>query len=126
MAADLVDALSNPGPFTVFAPTNTAFDTLGPELLGCLFEDQFSESLQAVLEYHVTAGEFLSEDLFNKQVIRMLNGEDILIKIEPDGTFVIYVVHSSVHNNADIESPNLKASNGVLQGINRVLLPPGT
>ena len=83
--------LSNPGPFTVFAPTNTAFDTLGPELLGCLFEDQFSGSLQAVLEYHVTTGEFLTEDLFNNQVIRMLNGEDSLIKIEADGTFVIYV-----------------------------------
>ena len=126
VATDLVDTLSNPGPFTVFAPTNTAFDTLGPELLGCLFEDQFSGSLQAVLEYHVTTtGEFLTEDLSNNQVIRMLNGEDILIKIEADGTFVIYVVFSSVHNNADVESANLKASNGVLQGINRVLLPPG-
>ena len=88
-AADLVDALSFPnGPFTVFAPTNTAFGLVDKDLLGCLLEPRYQDVLQFVLLYHAADGEVLAQQLFNGQKIVMLIEEDILINID-DGTVVI-------------------------------------
>merc|ERR1712028_305478 len=116
-AANLVQALSSPyGPFTVFAPTNAAFDVLGQELLGCLLLPANQVVLQDVLLYHVANGEYLAQQLVNNQVIEMTNTDSILITID-EGTVV-------VNDNADVVAANIIASNGVLHGIDRVLIPP--
>merc|ERR1711865_1024371 len=116
-AADLVQALSSPnGPYTVFAPTNAAFDVLGQELLGCLLLPENQVVLQDVLLYHVASGEYLAQQLLNNQVIEMTNTDSILITID-EGTVVI-------NDNAEVVAANIIASNGVLHGIDRVLIPP--
>merc|ERR1711865_754076 len=104
-AANLVQALSSPyGPFTVFAPTNTAFDVLGQELLGCLLLPANQVVLQDVLLYHVANGEYLAQQLVNNQVIEMTNTDSILINVV-EGTVV-------VNDNADVVQPNVFASTG--------------
>merc|ERR1712028_200075 len=116
-AADLVQALSSPnGPYTVFAPTDAAFDVLGQELLGCLLLPENQVVLQDVLLYHVANGEYLAQQLLNNQVIEMTNTDSILITID-EGTVVI-------NDNAEVVAANIIASNGVLHGIDRVLIPP--
>merc|ERR1711865_1025273 len=117
-AADLVQALSSPnGPYTVFAPTNAAFDVLGQELLGCLLLPENQVVLQDVLLYHVANGEILAQDLVNNQVIEMINAESILITIDPGSV--------EINDSAIVVAANIIASNGVLHGINEVLIPPG-
>jgi hypothetical protein len=115
-AANLVETLAFPnGPYTVFAPTNAAFGRLGQELLGCLLLPRYQDVLQDVLLYHVADEELLAQQLFNDQVINMMNTDSILITID-DGTVVI-------NSNADVVEPNLIATNGILHGIDRVLIP---
>merc|ERR1711865_726568 len=116
-AAGLVPALSTPnGPYTVFAPTNAAFDVLGQELLGCLLLPANQVVLQDVLLYHVANGELLAQQLVNNQVIEMTSTDSILITID-EGTVV-------VNDNAEVVQPNVFATNGLLHGIDRVLIPP--
>merc|ERR1711865_145592 len=116
-AADLVQALSSPnGPYTVFAPTNAAFDRLGQELLGCLLLPRYQGVLQDVLLYHVANGVYLAQQLVNNQVIEMTNTDSILITIDP-GTVMI-------NHSAIVVAANIIASNGVLHGIDQVLIPP--
>ena len=62
-AADLVDALSSDGPFTVFAPTNDAFNNLPDGTLSTLLQPENQETLQSILTYHVVAGQFMAEDV---------------------------------------------------------------
>ena len=125
-AADLVDALSFPhtGPFTLFAPTNAAFHLLDEDLLGCLSEPRYQDVLQDVLMYHVADGEYSTEKLVNDQVINMWDGQKMLINID-DGTVVINA-NDNDNDNAKVVLPNVLASNGILHGIDRVLMPPGT
>merc|ERR1711865_240881 len=112
-----VQALSSPnGPYTVFAPTNAAFDRLGQELLGCLLLPENQVVLQDVLLYHVAIGEFLAQQLVNNQVIEMINTDSILITIDP-GTV-------EINDSAIVVAANIIASNGVLHGIDEVLIPP--
>merc|ERR1711865_665066 len=116
-AADLVQALSSPnGPYTVFAPTWAAFDRLGQELLGCLLLPENQVVLQDVLLYHVAIGEYLAQQLVNNQVIEMINTDSILITIDP-GTV-------EINDSAIVVAANIIASNGVLHGIDQVLIPP--
>ena len=125
-AADLVDALSFPhtGPFTLFAPTNAAFRLLDEDLYTCLAEPRYWDVLQDVLMYHVADGEYSTEQLVNDQVINMWDGQELLINID-DGTVVINA-NDNDNDNAKVVLPNVLASNGILHGIDRVLMPPGT
>jgi uncharacterized surface protein with fasciclin (FAS1) repeats len=116
-AAGLVPNLGFPnGPFTVFAPTNAAFDRLGEELLGCLLLPAYQTVLQDVLLYHVANGVFYAQDLVNDQVIEMVNGYDISTFFD-EGTIAI-------NDSADVVAADIVASNGIIHGIDRVLMPP--
>merc|ERR1712176_77226 len=113
-AADLVTTLEGKGPFTVFAPTNDAFEALpykGAELTYLLNN---KDKLTEVLEYHVTWGNITSADLKNGEMIKMLMGGDVTVKI--NGTSVMI-------NNATVTTPNVIASNGVVHIIDKVLIP---
>jgi len=115
-AADLVDTLSGAGPFTVFAPTNEAFEKLGHEVLWSLFKPENKAKLAEVLEYHVAAGKVLSSALKNDEKIPTLEKDSVTVTI--DGKTVKI-------NKATVTTADVEASNGVVHIIDTVLIPPG-
>lgn len=113
-AAELVDALSNAGPFTVFAPTNAAFDKLPAGTLENLLKPENKDNLANILQYHVSLGVLKAESLTDGQVIGQVNGNDIKISIK-DGQVMI-------NGTAKIIA-SVPASNGIIHVIDQVLLP---
>lgn len=112
-AADLVDVLSNAGPFTVFAPVNAAFDELPAGTVDELLKPEKKADLQNVLQYHVAVAIY-NEDLFQDgQKIEMVNGGYVMMS-KKDGKIFI--------NDAEIVG-SVKASNGIIYIVNKVLLP---
>merc|ERR1712238_105876 len=118
-AADFEMLLSDSGPYTVFAPSNAAFDSLGDELLGCLLQTENVLVLQEILSYHYTYGKVLAGDLTNEQYITMANGREIKIKYTLGCCVVINDKYSS---SVGLDVP---ATNGVIHAIDNVLVPPG-
>ncbi len=113
--ADLTSVLQGEGPFTVFAPTNDAFDNLEDGVLETLLDNP--DVLAEVLQYHVVSGKVMSTDLSNGDVVTLLSGKSINVSIM-DG--IVTLNNSAMVTNADIE-----ASNGVVHIIDEVLLPEG-
>lgn len=112
-AGELVDALSNAGPFTVFAPTNAAFDALPKGTVEGLLEPEKKADLQNILQYHVAVAIY-NENLFQDgQIIEMVNGGKITVHLKDNKIFI---------NDAEIVG-SVKASNGIVYVINKVLLP---
>merc|ERR1719166_139436 len=113
--AGLVDALSGPGPFTVFAPTDAAFTAL-LEQLGVTKEELLQRTdLATILQYHVISGKVLSSDLAATQDVTTLTGDSLTVT--SDGTTVMAGPASVVIADVD-------CSNGVIHAIDAVLLPP--
>jgi uncharacterized surface protein with fasciclin (FAS1) repeats len=112
-AAGLVDTLSSPGPFTVFAPTDEAFAKVPKAVLDTLMANK--TLLTAVLTYHVIPGEVMSSDLKNGLAVKTVEGSDVNITIDSSGVMV---------NNANVVKADIKASNGVIHVIDAVILPP--
>ena len=108
-AADLVTTLQGDGPFTVFAPTDDAFAALD--------EIPSGETLTEVLLYHVASGRNNIQDLLNQETLTMLQGEDISVRINENNEIVI-------NNTVKLLQANIGASNGVIQVIDAVLIPP--
>src|SRR5690606_13433788 len=73
-AAELVDALSNAGPFTVFAPTNAAFDKLPAGTVDGLLKPEKKDDLTDILQYHVSVGVYRKESMQDGQTIGQVNG----------------------------------------------------
>ncbi|MGE5408571.1 MAG: fasciclin domain-containing protein [Syntrophothermus sp.] len=113
-AAGLVKTLEEPGPYTVFAPTNEAFEALGGKL-EALLEPQNKKELTEILTYHVAPGEVTSGELENGQKIKTVQGGDVEVKISGEEVTV---------NGAKVVMPDVPASNGVVHVIDEVLLPP--
>jgi uncharacterized surface protein with fasciclin (FAS1) repeats len=125
-AAGLVQTLEGPGPFTVFAPTNKAFDKLPAGTVQTLLKPENKAKLTAILEYHVVPGRITTRDL--KKMIRKGHGEAMLKTVQGDElTFKMmhghYYVIDAKGDKALITIPNVYQSNGVIQVINTVLLP---
>lgn len=114
-AAELVDALSNAGPFTVFAPTNAAFDKLPAGTVDGLLKPEKKEALTDILQYHVSVGVFKPEMFQDGQSIGQVNGGNITITKKADGIYV--------NGNAKIIA-SIPASNGIVHVIDGVLTPP--
>jgi uncharacterized surface protein with fasciclin (FAS1) repeats len=113
--AELVTSLSNSGPFTVFAPTNAAFDKVPKETLDALMTDEKKEDLQNILQYHVTVSAMKAESFTEGQVLGMVNGDNVTINIK-DGKVWL--------NNSAMIVASVQASNGIVHVIDGVLLPP--
>jgi uncharacterized surface protein with fasciclin (FAS1) repeats len=113
-AAEYVDALSNAGPFTVFAPTNAAFDKLPAGTVEGLLKPESKDALRNILEYHVSVGVYKLENLKDGQKINQVNLDDVVIASK-DGKYTV--------NGANIVA-TVPASNGVIYVIDQVLLPP--
>lgn len=109
--AGLAATLSGPGPYTVFAPTNEAFKAVPAKTMSELAKDK--AKLAAVLNYHVVPGQLTSADIKNGPAKTLQGGNLALSK---SGTFV--TVEDAVVTQADV-----KASNGVVQIVDRVFIP---
>lgn len=114
--AELTETLVGEGPFTVFAPTDAAFEALGADITGALGRDP--DLLATVLTHHVTAGSITSNDLAGGTV-EMLDGAAVTIDLS-DG--VVLISGDSV---AAVTETDLQASNGVVHAIDQVLIPEG-
>lgn len=110
------DALSNAGPFTVYAPTDAAFAALPAGTLENLLKPENKETLVDILEYHVALGVLRPESMRTGRKVNMANLGDVVFKVEDDGT--VYV------NDAKVLGM-VEASNGIVVVIDKVLLPPG-
>ena len=115
--AELVDALSNAGPFTVFAPTNAAFSALPAGTVEDLMKPENKEKLQDILQYHVYVGNISTTLLQDGQTLNQVNGGNITISKSADGKV-------KVNNSANVVA-SIQASNGIIHVIDAVLLPPG-
>jgi uncharacterized surface protein with fasciclin (FAS1) repeats len=114
-AAGLVDVLKGDGPFTVFAPTNAAFEALPDGTLESLLMPENRDQLVEILTYHVVPGEVMSGDLSDGMMAETVEGSEVTISLSDSGAQV---------NNANIEAADIEASNGVVHVIDAVILPP--
>ena len=112
--AEYVDVLSNAGPFTVFAPTNAAFNLLPAGTVDGLLKPESKDALRNILEYHVAVGVYKLENLKDGQTINQVNLDNVVIGIK-DGKYTV--------NGANILG-TVPASNGVVYVVDAVLLPP--
>jgi len=117
--ADLVETLSGTGPFTVFAPTNSAFASLPEGTLASLLLPENKAKLQAVLTYHVVAGKVMSSDLSNGQVVKTVQGANLTVRIA-DGKVMLEDATGAM---AEVVTADIEATNGVVHVINSVVLP---
>ncbi|MBK8659124.1 MAG: fasciclin domain-containing protein [Bacteroidetes bacterium] len=113
-AAEYVDVLSNAGPFTVFAPTNAAFDKLPAGTVDGLLKPEAKNDLRNILEYHVTTSSFKEEYLKDGMTIGMVNGGSVKVSKGEDGKIKI--------NDANVLGA-VPASNGMVYVLDAVLLP---
>jgi uncharacterized surface protein with fasciclin (FAS1) repeats len=110
-----VDALSNAGPFTVFAPTNAAFDALPKGTVDDLMKPENKEKLRDILQYHVFVGNLSTTLLQDGQTLNQVNGGNITVSKSADGKI-------KINNTANVVA-SIPASNGTIHVIDAVLLP---
>jgi uncharacterized surface protein with fasciclin (FAS1) repeats len=113
IAAELADDLSGEGPFTVFAPTEAAFEALPEGTVAALLEDP-TGALADILLYHVAAGKAYSKDLSDGQKIKTLNGDHIDVKLKDGKAYM---------DKALVIVADIKADNGVIHVIDAVITP---
>ena len=113
-AADLIETLSGEGPFTIFAPSDDAFAKLPMNTVKHLLKAENKEELVSLLTNHVVAGNVMSGDLRDGQMVETLGGEKLQVSIE-DGEVLI--------NGSKVTAPDLAASNGVVHVLDSVIIP---
>ncbi|SHE64470.1 Uncaracterized surface protein containing fasciclin (FAS1) repeats [Kaistia soli DSM 19436] len=125
-AAGLVDTLSGPGPFTVFAPTNEAFAKLPAGTVDTLVMPANKKMLTSILTYHVIPGRVTAADIMaaakkmnGKAEYKTVNGETLTFMVKGKTITVV----DAKGDKAKITIPNVMQSNGVIHVINTVLLP---
>ncbi|MEK7428190.1 MAG: fasciclin domain-containing protein [Pseudomonadota bacterium] len=125
-AAGLVDTLSGPGPFTVFAPTNEAFAKLPAGAVEGLLKPENKPALAKVLTYHVVAGRLTGADLAarvkaggGKAVLKTVEGENLTVMAMGGGL----VVHDAKHGASKVTIADVNQSNGVIHVVDTVLMP---
>ncbi len=112
-AGDLVNSLANAGPFTVFAPTNAAFDKLPKGTVNDLLKPANKEKLRLVLQHHVTTSALDLDQFSDGQVVSMADGTNATIHKQGADTFI----------NAAKIIASVRGSNGMVHVIDAVLLP---
>lgn len=114
VAADLAETLSGTGPFTVFAPTNAAFEALPEGLLEKLLLPENKAVLTSILTYHVVSGEVLAADVTAGDVATV-EGSTIAVTTD-DGV--------KLNGTSTVTATDVDASNGVIHVIDQVIVPP--
>jgi uncharacterized surface protein with fasciclin (FAS1) repeats len=141
----LVETLSGPGPFTIFVPTDDAFDQLTDDQQANLFEDP--GKLSRVLKYHIVPGYYTADDLLDRLFLKTLHGQRLRVQsdvsevplgeeeivIDSDAmnyiasdTVITSVRESIKINGAHVILANVKADNGIMHVIDKMLIPPFT
>lgn len=115
-AADLTDVLDGEGPYTVFAPTDAAFDKLEEGTLESLLKEENKEKLQRILKFHVLSGETMA-DAVEAGNVETVAGVEATIEVSEDGKEVTY-------QGAKVTNTDLQTSNGVIHLIDQVAMPP--
>lgn len=110
--AELAGTLQGKGPFTVFAPTDAAFKKVPKKTLDGLAKDK--KKLRAVLLLHVAKGRLPASSVVKRSSVKTLNGQSVRVRVSGGKVFV---------GAARVTSPDVKASNGVIHVIDKVLLP---
>jgi uncharacterized surface protein with fasciclin (FAS1) repeats len=125
-AAALVDTLNGKGPFTVFAPTNAAFDQLPAGTVDSLLKPENKAMLTKVLTYHVVAGSYDSKALarlikkgHGKGWLKTVSGNTLTVMMEGDNI----VLRDEKGGTATVTTANVYQSNGVIHVVNAVLMP---
>jgi len=113
-ATGLVETLKSSGPFTVFAPINSAFENLPAGTVETLLKPENKEKLTSILTYHVVAGSVKASDLRDGMMVKTVNGEELKVTIK-DGKVMI--------NDATVIIADVMTSNGVIHAVDSVLLP---
>lgn len=111
-AAGLQDTLANQGPFTIFAPTDEAFNQLPSGALEYLLQQENQDLLSQILTYHVVSGTVTASELTSGSVDTL--GGGVAIEVTPERVIV---------NNASVVNPDIQAQNGVIHAVSRVLMP---
>lgn len=114
-AAELVETLKGDGPLTVFAPTDEAFAALPAGTVEDLLKPENKAKLQAILTYHVVAGEVMAADVIKLTEAPTVQGQAIAIAIEGESVMI---------NDAKVIQADIVTSNGVIHVIDKVILPP--
>lgn len=112
-AAGLVDVLANPGPFTVFAPVNAAFEKLPAGTVEDLLKPEKKDALADILQHHVFVGIIKESDLTDNRVLNQVDLNDVTIHRKNETVYV---------DDAQILA-SIPAANGIIHVIDRVLLP---
>ena len=125
-AAGLVDTLKGPGPFTVFAPVNAAFDALPAGTVDTLLKPEMKADLTKVLTYHVVAGKLDAAALTaqieaggGKAMLKTVQGENLTATLM-DGSVMLT---DAKGNSAMVTTADVMQSNGVIHVIDKVLMP---
>ena len=113
-AADYVDSVSNPGPITVFAPTNAAFDKLPKGTVEGLLKPEKVDDLKTILKHHVVPSTYTEKDLKDGMTLGMVDGTKVTVHVK-DGKIQV--------DSANVVA-SIKCSNGIIHVVDSVLLPP--
>jgi uncharacterized surface protein with fasciclin (FAS1) repeats len=113
-AGGLVDALKGEGPFTVFAPTNEAFEKLPKGTLESLLKPENKDKLVAILKYHVVPGKVMAKDVVKLDSAETLQGGKVAIEVKGDTVMI---------DNAKVIKADIICKNGVVHVIDSVILP---
>lgn len=111
-AAGLVETLQGEGPFTVFAPTDEAFNKLPAGTVEALLNDK--AKLTSILTYHVVPGKVMAADVVKLKEAKTVQGQNVMIRVGKGGVMV---------DNASVVTTDIMASNGVIHVIDSVILP---
>jgi uncharacterized surface protein with fasciclin (FAS1) repeats len=125
-AAGLVETLSGPGPFTVFAPTNAAFAKLPAGTVDTLVKPESKDTLTKILTYHVVAGKFAAADVLaaieaggGKATLTTVEGQPLTATIHSGGVMLT----DAKGGTAMVTTADVNQSNGVIHVIDTVLMP---
>lgn len=113
-AADLVETLKGPGPFTVFAPTDEAFAKLPAGTVESLLKPENKKKLIALLTYHVVPGKVLAKDVVKLTEAKTVQGSAVAIKVA-DGKVMV--------DGANVVKTDIETANGVIHVIDAVIMP---
>lgn len=125
-AAGLVETLKGKGPFTVFAPTNAAFEKLPKETLASLLKPENKAQLAGILTYHVVAGEVKAADAIklDGKMAKTVNGAEFKVVVKDGKVFVGPGLDSAGKDMAQVVKTDIITTNGVIHVIDAVILPP--
>ena len=107
----LTDKYSNTGPFTIFAPVESAFDVIPEEVIEEAFAD--TPYLMGIINYHIVEGKYMLQDLQKIDSLKTISGKDL--KIKHNGGILV--------DTASIIEPDIECSNGVIHAISDILIP---